>query len=141
LCVSRPVSDCACAIDVYWQATNRLRLKIHRLDLIVSFPSRFSCGVATFVASTGKLNPGTAAITTRSALPLAIEGEVAELNNHLIPLSSRRRHESSAWQDPFQFADSSGSRLNWPAGSFPFQPSRPSIRTTATHKLLYLNVY
>jgi hypothetical protein len=40
-----------------------------------------------------------------------------------------------------QFADCFGSRLNWPAGSFPFQPSRPSIRTTATHKLLYLNVY
>jgi hypothetical protein len=66
--------------------------------------------VATFGASTGKPNPGTAAITTRSALLLAIEGEVAELNNRLIPLSIRRRRESPAWQDPFEFADSFGSR-------------------------------
>jgi hypothetical protein len=58
----------------------------------------------------GNPNPGTAAITTRSALLLAIEGEVAELNNRLIPLSIRRRRESPAWQDPFEFADSSGSR-------------------------------
>jgi hypothetical protein len=104
----------------------------------VSFPFRNPRGVATFGASTGNPNPGTAAITTRSALLLAIEGEVAELNNRLIPLSIRRRRESPAWQDPFEFADSSGSR-NWPAGSFfPFQSTRSSNRRTATHKLLYL---
>ncbi|EFX61788.1 hypothetical protein DAPPUDRAFT_120957, partial [Daphnia pulex] len=106
-------------------------LQIHWLDLIdvpfVSFPFRNPRGVATFGASTGNPNPGTAAITTRSALLLAIEGEVAELNNHLIPLSIRRRRESPAWQDPFEFADSSGSRLNWPAGSFrPSHPDRQS---------------
>ncbi|EFX60783.1 hypothetical protein DAPPUDRAFT_275510 [Daphnia pulex] len=102
-------------------------LQIHWLDLIdvpfVSFPFRNPRGVATFGASTGNPNPGTAAITTWSALLLAIEGEVAELNNRLIPLSIRRRRESPAWQDPFEFADSSGSRLNWPAGSF--RPSHP----------------
>jgi hypothetical protein len=59
--------------------------------------------VATFNASTGNLNPGTVAITTWSALLLAIEGGAAELNSLLIPLASRRQHESPMWQN-FPFA-------------------------------------
>jgi hypothetical protein len=104
----------------------------------VSFPFRNPCGVATFGASTWNPNLGTAAITTRSALLLAIKGEVVELNNHLIPLFIRRRRESPAWQYPFEFSDSSGSRLNWPAAVFRSSFSRSSIQRTATHKLLYL---
>lgn len=98
--------------------------------------------MATFGALTGNPNPGTAAIITRSTLVLAIEGEVAKLNNHLIPLPSRRRHESLAWQNSrLQFADSSSSRLNWPAGSFPFQSSRSSTRRTETLINYYISFH
>jgi hypothetical protein len=83
--------------------------------------------VATFGASTGNPNPSTAAITTRSALPLAIEGEAADINSHLIPLPSRRRHRKSLVAEIFvAVADSFDPRRNWPAGSL--RCSRPDLQ-------------
>jgi hypothetical protein len=54
--------------------------------------------VATFGASTGNPNPGTAAITTRSALPLAIEGELPISTAISSRCPAVADIESSAWQ-------------------------------------------
>ncbi len=83
--------------------------------------------MATFGASTGNLNPGTAAITTRSELPLAIEGElpISTAITSLCPAVADI--ESPAWQKiSVAVADSSGPGRNWPAGSL--RRSRPDLQ-------------
>jgi hypothetical protein len=54
--------------------------------------------VATFGASTGKPNPGTAAITTRSAFHLAIEGELPISTAISSRCPAVADIESPAWQ-------------------------------------------
>ena len=119
---------CRCILHCWLATSTPFENTLAELTVpfLVSFRLR-TCGVATFGASTGKFRPVTAAITTRSALLLANEGEVAELNNTLIPLSSRRRHESPAWQNlVWSYRLFQIKLASW---QFPFQPPRPSIRT------------